>query len=279
MPTLLFWNIHKRKLSGSAAALARDVRADIVVLTECAESIGTILKEFNSNGSPFYEPDPGFPDRLIILSRYPSGAVVPVRDALGISVRHYAPPIGSSFLLAAVHLPSKRYETEQGQSFLSVRIARVIREAEEHVGHSRTLVIGDFNMNPFEPGMVGAEGLHAIMDRRIASQVVRTVRREDYPFFYNPMWGHFGDGRGGAPGSYFYNSGAHVNFFWHIFDQVLLRPAVLPFFADEDLKIVTDIRGASLLNSAGRPDAKNFSDHLPLVVKLRDIEREEVDVN
>ena len=48
-------------------------------------------------------------------------------------------------------------------------------------------------MNPFEHGVVAANGLNAVMARKVAARDTRTVLAHEYPFFYNPMWGHFGD--------------------------------------------------------------------------------------
>jgi hypothetical protein len=69
----------------------------------------------------------------------------------------------------------------------------VVRDVEKRVGHDRTIVVGDLNMNPFDAGIVGAEGLNAVMTKQIASQGGRKVDAVRYPFFYNPMWSHFGD--------------------------------------------------------------------------------------
>jgi hypothetical protein len=56
------------------------------------------------------------------------------------------------------------------------------------------VLVGDFNMNPFQEGVVAANGLNAVMARRVAARRrTRVVQEREYPFFYNPMWGHFGD--------------------------------------------------------------------------------------
>jgi hypothetical protein len=53
-----------------------------------------------------------------------------------------------------------------------------------------------------------------------------------------------------------------------MFDQVLLRPELLKGFAPEQVRIVTEIGGVSLL-AGGRPNAKVASDHLPVMVELQ----------
>ena len=64
-----------------------------------------------------------------------------------------------------------------------------IENAEQRVGHDRTVIFGDFNMSPFEPEMVGAQGFHSVMDREIARAGSRKIQGKDYNFLYNPMWG------------------------------------------------------------------------------------------
>lgn len=123
-------------------------------------------------------------------------------------------------------------------------------------------------MNPFESGMVATEGLHSVMSRRIANRHVRTVQGREYRFFYNPMWGHFGDAETDTAGSYFYQSAEHVNYFWNVFDQVLLRPEVAKGFDPAQLRILTSVGGRSLVRKDGRPDSASGSDHLPIVFEL-----------
>ena len=93
-------------------------------------------------------------------------------------------------------------------------------------------------MNPFEDGMVSANGLHAVMSQGIAQRGSRTVQGKAYPFFYNPMWSYLGDASAGPPGTFYYENAQHKTFFWNMFDQILLRPDLLEFFAAENLQIV-----------------------------------------
>jgi hypothetical protein len=72
-----------------------------------------------------------------------------------------------------------------------------------------------------------------------------------------------------SPGSYYYNSGTYVNYYWHIFDQVLLRPDLLGKFNPEtDIRILRSIDDTLLTRKHnGRPDSK-ISDHLPVLLSL-----------
>ena len=95
----------------------------------------------------------------------------------------------------------------------------------------------------------------------------RTVQGERYPFFYNPMWGHFGDRAGGPPGT-LHEKAEHTVFFWNIFDQVLLRPELAVNFRHEDLTILSTVGNRPLVTPIGKPDANHASDHLPVLLRL-----------
>jgi len=116
--------------------------------------------------------------------------------------------------------------------------------------------------------MVGTGGLHAVMSREVASRGSRTVQAREYDFFYNPMWAHFGDRGGRVPGTYYYDKAEHVTYFWNMFDQILVRPALLEGLGAESVRILTSVRGLSLLGPSGRPDKTIASDHLPVLVDL-----------
>jgi hypothetical protein len=86
-------------------------------------------------------------------------------------------------------------------------VAEQIHEAETQYVHTRTVVVGDMNMNPFEDGMCRSEGLHAVMCKHIARKEKRTVLGKERLFFYNPMWNFLGDETRGPPGTYYRSKG------------------------------------------------------------------------
>jgi hypothetical protein len=124
-------------------------------------------------------------------------------------------------------------------------------------------------MNPFESGLVSAAGLNSVMSRRVAQRSTRTVQGRKYRFFYNPMWTRLGDEFSDTAGTYFYDSAEHVNYFWNMFDQVLIRPELAAGFDIGQLRIINSVRQSSLVRSDGRPDHTHSSDHLPIIFELR----------
>jgi hypothetical protein len=189
-----------------------------------------------------------------------------VSDSDYCAIREIIPPVGEKILLVAIHYPSKLFTSNEDQSLLMPRIMEQINEAERQHGHMRTVLVGDLNMNPFEAGVCGSEGLHAVMCKSIAKKGSRTVYGQERSFFYNPMWNFLGDESAGPPGTYYYQNGV-IAYFWNTFDQVLYRPALLDGYRESDVSIVTQIDDASLLTN-GRL-ARDYSDHLPLFFTVR----------
>ncbi len=272
MPTLAFWNVNARVSPETIAVLAREWDVDIIILAENETDRFEILRKLNADANGLYFSDPGQSDRLTIWTRFRPEPFCLVRDSPGVAIRHYSLRPGESFLVVAVHLASKLWTKTEDQIFVAAELGHDIRAAEERVGHSRTIVIGDLNMNPFESGVVGSGGLHGVMDRRIASGGSRRIRGKDYMFFYNPMWSKLGDGGPAPPGTYFHNNSSDVNYFWNMFDQVLVRPALLDSLPNDSVSIVTRIGDMDLLTDRGRPNSTVASDHLPIVCKLSEIQ-------
>jgi hypothetical protein len=176
----------------------RENDVDVLVLSESAIPPTTLLQRLNPPGSVryHYTPSPsGLPSKVQTFFGYSPEFIKPVAEyppRAAIWKIHL--PTREEFLLCALHLPSKLYMGEIDLGRESVQLNSFIRDEEEKAGHSKTVVVGDFNMNPFQSGLTLADGFNAVMTRDVALQGGRRLSGRKYPFFYNPMWNHFGDG-------------------------------------------------------------------------------------
>ena len=184
------------------------------------------------------------------------------------TIREMQLPGLESVTLVVVHLPDKGQASNASQFSLCCELATDIKSVESQVGHERTLVVGDFNMNPWEDGMLAANGLHAETTRAIAGKRTRLISEQEHRYFYNPMWNFFGDATRGPAGTYFFRRAEMVRMSWNIFDQVLLRPTLLPYFETEELEILAGDGKRSFLTRSGTPTTQQSSDHLPILFKL-----------
>jgi hypothetical protein len=160
------------------------------------------------------------------------------------------------------------YQNLGSRSAACIELASLITTEEQKAGHDRTVVVGDLNVNPFDQGLISSVALNAVMTKNLAATGVRTVKSRSYPLFYNPMWSFFGDGHGGPGGTYYYGRAEHETHFWHLFDQVLIRPSLVGSFRNKELKILTSVKSVNLLNQRGQPNRNTGSDHLPILFSL-----------
>jgi hypothetical protein len=273
---ILFWNTGAREPLDEIARLVRELHVDVLILAECPLSPVKIVAKLNTGARAEFHLPLNLSSRFTFVVALPSRSFMPVYDSAGVSVRHLQPPIGQDALIVAVHLPSKLFLSDEEQALLAPRTSQLIERLEEQLGHRRTIVIGDFNMNPFAAGLVGSEGFHATMSRSIAARKSRTVLGQTRHFFYNPMWSLLGDNSPGPPGTYFYSSSSPLALFWNTFDQVLLRPDLANYFQPGDVRVISSVGSQSLLTSAGVPD-RAVADHLPLFAEVRLEESNNVD--
>jgi len=262
----LFWNLNGEPLAEPLRQLCNDYDIDVLVLAECRMEDVELLPALNQMAERTFIRPFNLSSRLSFYTRLPDQDLVSLSDTKYCAVRAVTPPIGEEVILAAVHAPSKLHASSEDQGYLMQRIANQVRGAEEQRGHTRTVLVGDLNMNPFESGVCAADGLHAVMCKQIASRGERQVYGESRSFFYNPMWSYLGDETPGPPGTYFYPNGM-IAYFWNTFDQVLYRPSLLESYRLSDVKVISEIDNDSLLSDIGI--SKQFSDHLPVFFAVR----------
>ena len=179
---------------------------------------------------------------------------------------------GKNRLLVVLHLTSAVRCSEIARNQRANDLSRVIQKLEESCNAEAkkegrqeyaTVVVGDFNLHPFSPGMIGMHGFHAVMDLDRAQKKSRRFNGETIKFYYNPMWNLMGK-RGNALGTYFFDSDQDDNsFYWYTFDQVLLRPELMDEFVWDEFEIIDQVGGNSLIRN-NKIYSKKYSDHLPI---------------
>lgn len=176
-------------------------------------------------------------------------------------------PGAPEVLLGAVHLESGLYRERSERMADAVPLALAVRQAQRDEGHSRTILVGDFNLNPFDDGMVFPKGFGAMMTKSLArrySQPPGSAR------FYNPLWSRLGrEIEVGPPGTYYWDQHRHYNTYWNYLDQVLIGGDLLDGFSEESFRILTSIPGPDgpipLIREKPQHWKVEVSDHLPLI--------------
>lgn len=265
----LFWNIHEQPNHQAVAQLAVDRDLDVVILAEAQSQMSHMLSALNPKGTAdFHAVDTPGCERVQIFTRFPATYVQALYETPRVTMQHVTPPGIDTFLLVAVHLPSKRNADAQDQAGHCEDLAHAIAEVEDDIGHTRTVLVGDVNQNPFEEGMLSAKALHAVMSTDVAKRSTRKFNSKPYRMFYNPMWGKYGDTTPGPSGTYYHASSKKCETFWHILDQVLVRPELVAKFQNDELEIIEGHSCGSFLNRRGRPSKAIASDHLPVYFEI-----------
>ena len=176
--------------------------------------------------------------------------------------------INKKYILCTMHLPSQLSFSEEERRIVMQNIIHDVLQHESELGTNKSILLGDFNEDPYAEGCLSANHFHGLPSREDAARGKRVVQGNELFMFYNPMWNFFGD-FSSPPGTYYHTNSNAVTPFWHMFDQVLIRPCLIRRFVKESLRIVTHTGRNSLLDNNGHPD-RHFSDHLPIVFEIKE---------
>lgn len=266
MLRVLFWNVNRKDLRHLLGRLASETESDLVVLLENGNTSFETLATLTSSDPNFYLPSSFSPLRFQVFCRLPHLQAEEIHGANRISFWR----IGNSkteTVFAFVHGPDKRNYDDDARTAWAIEVRREIEWVNEKWSNRKTVVLGDFNMNPFERGMDLASGFNAVSTQKCAMGRSRKQFGKNYDHFYNPMWSCFGDLSDGPPGTFFDRS-AQGNFGWSILDQVLISSTVLDRFLD--VRIIDRVGSTLLFRKNGTPNSKIASQHFPILLSLKE---------
>lgn len=268
----LFWNINRKNTNSlfeKISILIQNEHFDICMFAELKqEDSATLLRFINSRNDNSYRIVQCLIwKKIVVISK--NNIDISAYDESGKRIGAFkikSDVLETEVLLFPIHFYDKINYDSIEQNERIEKIKKFIDDTESRLGVSDfSIVCGDFNLNPFETPMIKTKGMHAVMEKNIARQGERTVDGDTYKFFYNPMWGFYGDnGKGKVSGTYFLKRSLNAELFWHLLDQVLIRKGLIDRFEDSQLDIITTINGNSLLKRDGTINKEDYSDHLPL---------------
>ncbi|EKV01123.1 exonuclease III [Leptolyngbya sp. PCC 7375] len=265
MPRILFWNVNNKDLTGFVCSIAASTNADIIVLNEnnvpVPKTLQSIQKEVSSD---FYHPDTSSEERFHCFCKNPEFDLSEIHAGFRTSVRQFK--IGQhNALLALVHgVDIRNYDPEARQSFAQ-ELAGEMRFVKKQQNTKKLILLGDFNMNPFDRGMNLAAGLNAMMTKSCVRRGYRKHLDKNYDLYYNPMWSLFGDNTDGPAGTV-YDTSNQGPYGWSMLDQIVINHSIVELFCD--VQILTDAGAESLMDAKGHPDINKASDHFPILVNF-----------
>ena len=264
----LFWNTNNnKKINNIIWHMVQEFDINIVILAEYADDINHLLKILEANNIYMGKCQMINCKKLIIIGNVLGFSPGPQDDRFSFQI------IQDKYILCAVHLNSRIYSEQQDRRKIIIgKINEYMQKLEKDLETDYTILVGDLNDNPYDQCCLSASYLHGLPTKEDARRKSRTIEGRSFPIFYNPMWNFFGDFTY-PPGTYYYENSIPVNSFWHILDQVMIRPSLIDSFVDKSLNIITETCDISLLNGKGRPDM-NYSDHLPIMFEIKEDKNE-----
>lgn len=276
---VLFWNVKGGASAADNAALALvpalvdAFELDIVTLAEAPDDTQQVLRAMGlATNVP--EPDLGTNERGLVTFVTGERFKVTARRIERHHRAYAAAPNGCDPVsLVAVHLQSPvndKGDPERAR-MRAGRCHDFVEDVEQSEGHTRTIVYGDFNMDPFAIPMVHIQGLNAMRTAARARRP-RTSEALTRGTFYNPMWNLLGDRRGhpdrwpSPAGSFHMDDDGPAGYFWRMPDQVLVRGELTEHLGS--VEILNAVGARRLVSErAHRPCV---SDHLPILFELRE---------
>lgn len=265
----MFWNTARNPTINSyLELLIQSKDCDIVALAEYEDDTFELLERLGQHGLVFYPIPTICCERIDLFVKFTPNFVETLFETNYYTIQKLLHPSLGFLAVAFVHFPSPLHTTERERSYAAIRFREDLEATESRFQIDRTIVAGDFNLNPFEPAMLSADAFHSVPSREIASQETRIVQNRRRTMFYNPMWNFFGD-KEHPPGTYYYRDSGYECVFWNMFDQVIVRPHLIPHLDLTEIQILTEAGGQSLLDHNGLPNKSTISDHLPLFFSIR----------
>lgn len=267
MIRILFWNVNKQNLTTHVCSIASGTQSDVIILNENVIPSSRTLRSLRSSVTKdFFIPQTISEDRFHCFCRTTSLDLIELHHGFRLSVRRLKVK-EHDLLLAIVHgVDVRNYDAANRQSFAQ-SLASEIEFAKQEHKTNKVVVLGDFNMNPYDPGMNLAAGLNAMMTKRCVANGVRRHLGHNYDLYYNPMWSHFGDITLGPAGTV-YDTSSQGAYGWSMFDQALIHHSLVNIF--ERVDIIDNAGNVSLADSNGRPNNTIASDHFPILLTLRE---------
>lgn len=259
-----FWNTHKNEdINEYLLKLVDAYRPDFLALSEY-NAVGSQLEISLKKIDLEYTFIPKIGSRLDIFYK-----------GNGKKVRHCAEseyytikivPYGKSKqIIAIVHLPCKMYADQFGNEEILRDLLVDVNGVRKKKSIKNVVIVGDFNMNPYEPPMINATGLQAIASREIVlRRGSREYMKKTREFFYNPMWNFLGDEKNPI-GSYYYRSPQNKAWYWNTFDQFIVSKDLADEVDLKKIEYINSIGTLKLGNDCGEP---TVSDHFPLYFEI-----------
>jgi len=260
---ILFWNLKRNAIEDYIIDCIAENNIDIAVFSEF-DGID-FIKIQKSLGKMYGHILTVQDDRKVTLIAKTTFRVTVVQQQNRYNIYHVKTAV-RDYLLAAVHLEDRRNYKSAERIETIKRLIVDIEQTEELLKCNNTIVIGDFNANPYDEELLSKFAFNSVLFKAIIEKSELTnpnsLKRKR---FYNPIL-HYISEDTEMYGS-FYHEKEYLTSYWYCLDQVLVRKGLINNI--NQMKYLKRINTKNLLENT-IPNGK-ISDHLPLLVKILEV--------
>lgn len=257
---LLFWNLNRNENSRYIAKLLMENKIDIAAFAEHKRIDRDYIKERCADYR--IEEGMGGCDKVVFFRR--AEVKMKVRREQSRYAMYTFKAEGREGIFVGLHLPANPHANSDARKSVIFDLVSQLKELEDKVKSTKTIVMGDFNASPFDSELTQTNMFNAVLFKELLRKKETVVYGgREYRRFYNPMLDYIMEKKQ-QYGSYYYESGIST-LYWFCYDQVLFRKEVMDCL--KDITFCKSIGGESILGKSGYPN-KRVSDHLPLIVEV-----------
>lgn len=259
---ILFWNLKGNKIEKYIINCLQENEIDIAIFAEFKGIDFEYLIDKLDNS--YYHPiDFGGCEKITLIAR--RSISIEIKQEQDRYTIYKANCNGDDFILTGVHMPDRMSSDVYARIAKAGRIVNDIKNLEISSKCKKTIIIGDFNANPYDDEMLAMNSFNAVLFKdEILRAETKSVGGVSYRRFFNPIL-HFISEDTKLYGSFYYLNGS-TSPIWHCLDQVLVSRSLADCVSN--IEYLKEIKNISLLKRV-KPNAE-ISDHLPLVVTLEE---------
>lgn len=287
----LFWNI-KRNISQNLNKIIKqivvDYTIDVLIFAEFEQksidetssktNLTELLTELNTNTNQSFNLRFISGQKIVLLDNFQNSAFVDSKEDKRMSFCTYKIN-NEKLLISAVHLEDRHTFPVDTLNLLAMYHRKALDDYAIINDVKKVIVVGDFNLNPYESGIMGFSGFNAIFNKEeiLYNTYGRKFSNETKSFYYNASWDAYK--LNDINGTYHYDSNdLPLNPYWNLLDQVLFSPEIMNCYKEESFKIITDIPSLNIKLIKNRKNRstgnlktvidKSYSDHLPIIFEV-----------
>lgn len=263
MLNILFWNLKRNALEDYIIDCIVENNVDIAIFSEFN---GIDFIKIQKNLGKMYSRILAVQeDRKVTLIAKTTFSITTVQQQNRYNI-YYIKTAVKDYILAAVHLEDRRNNKSVDRIKTISCLVADIEQTEKLLKCNNTIVIGDFNANPYDEELLSKYAFNAVLFKTIIDKSDLTSPNSlKLKRFYNPIL-HYISEDTQMYGSFYYEKDSCTPY-WHCLDQVLVRKSLANSL--NHIEYLKKINKKDLLKNT-IPNGK-ISDHLPLWVNLQEV--------